>query len=238
MPSGRLACGIATRFGRPRRLAATSASDPRFSSFARWGGPVLCGAPTTPVAGPQSRGRKEWPCPPQTLRLPSPHTKQVHPIEHLAPATPTVQALGWQRRRGRAGLAPAVSSVQALSRWVGAGLTAVGLAPLRPGVRVGWGRSQNRCGPPTAGRPTRSTESRAPDIQPIDAARQTGSGDQRPVDSRRRCGQPRARTTRVAPTLPITPPLAEPRRGFLDILEKPRWARPDYRRTHLGLLTT
>ncbi|GAA2970681.1 hypothetical protein GCM10010483_13420 [Actinokineospora diospyrosa] len=64
-----------------------------------------------------------------------PHTKQVHPIEQLAPATPTVQALsrwaeadltegqltpqgptvqglGWQGNRERAEMAPAVPSVQ------------------------------------------------------------------------------------------------------------------------------
>ncbi|MBM7775231.1 hypothetical protein JOD54_005435 [Actinokineospora baliensis] len=39
------------------------------------------------MAGPQSRGRKAWPCSEATLRLTSPHTKQVHPIEQLAPAT-------------------------------------------------------------------------------------------------------------------------------------------------------
>ncbi|GAA2983345.1 hypothetical protein GCM10010483_29500 [Actinokineospora diospyrosa] len=97
-----------------------------------------------------------------TLRLPLPHTKQVHPIEHLAPASPTVQALsrwagadltggglapqgpsvqvlGWQGRRERAGLAPAVPSVQGLSRWVGVDLTGAGLAPQGAEGAGGWG---------------------------------------------------------------------------------------------------
>ncbi|GAA2977528.1 hypothetical protein GCM10010483_22050 [Actinokineospora diospyrosa] len=75
-----------------------------------------------------------------TLRVPSPHAKQVHPIEQLAPASPTVQALGWQGSRERAGMAPAVPSVQALGRWVGADLTGGGLAPLGPSVQglSGW----------------------------------------------------------------------------------------------------
>ncbi|MCP2268359.1 hypothetical protein LV75_000845 [Actinokineospora diospyrosa] len=140
--------------GRPRRLAASSAPDPRFSSFARWGGPVLCGAPTTPVAGPHSRGRKAWPCPLPTLRVPSPHTKQVHPIEHLAPASPTVQALGWRDSRERAEMAPPGPTVQALGRWAGADLTAAGLAPQGPSVQglalwVGAGPDGSRAG--TAG---------------------------------------------------------------------------------------
>ncbi|GAA2970483.1 hypothetical protein GCM10010483_13170 [Actinokineospora diospyrosa] len=56
-----------------------------------------------------------------TLRLPSPHTKQVHPIEHLAPATPTVQVLGWQGSRERAGMAPTGLAVEGLIRRVGGG---------------------------------------------------------------------------------------------------------------------
>ncbi|GAA2973907.1 hypothetical protein GCM10010483_17480 [Actinokineospora diospyrosa] len=49
--------------------------------LARWGELVLRGAPTTPVAGPHSRGRKDWPCREETLRVLSPHAKQVRPIE-------------------------------------------------------------------------------------------------------------------------------------------------------------
>ncbi|GAA2980258.1 hypothetical protein GCM10010483_25540 [Actinokineospora diospyrosa] len=70
-----------------------------------------------------------------TLRVSSPHAKQVHPIEQLAPASPTVQVLGWQGSRERAGMAPDLPSVQALSRWVEADLTGGGLAPLGPSVQ-------------------------------------------------------------------------------------------------------
>ncbi|MBM7776038.1 hypothetical protein JOD54_006242 [Actinokineospora baliensis] len=57
------------------------------ASNARWGELVLRGAPALPVAGPQSWGRRAWPCPRRTLRLPLPHAKQVRPIEpsHSAP---------------------------------------------------------------------------------------------------------------------------------------------------------
>ncbi|GAA3009544.1 hypothetical protein GCM10010483_63150 [Actinokineospora diospyrosa] len=72
------------------------------------------------------QGPKSRPCRAETLRVPLPHTNQVHPIEHLAPATPTVQALGWQGSRERAEMAPDLPSVQALGRWAGADLTGVG----------------------------------------------------------------------------------------------------------------
>ncbi|GAA3003578.1 hypothetical protein GCM10010483_55730 [Actinokineospora diospyrosa] len=86
--------------------------------------------------------------------MPLPHTKQVHPIEHLAPASPTVQALGWQGSRERAGMAPAIPSVQVLGGWVGADLTEAGLAPAGPTVQglvlwVGAGPDGGRVG--TAG---------------------------------------------------------------------------------------
>ncbi|GAA2972944.1 hypothetical protein GCM10010483_16270 [Actinokineospora diospyrosa] len=71
-----------------------------------------------------------------TLRLPSPHTKQVHPIEHLAPASPTVQVLGWQGSRERAGMAPPGPTVHGLSRWVRADLTEAGVAPQGPSVQA------------------------------------------------------------------------------------------------------
>ncbi|MCP2269342.1 hypothetical protein LV75_001830 [Actinokineospora diospyrosa] len=57
--------------------------------WARWGGLPLRGAPTTPVAGPQSRGRKDWPCREETLRVSSPRAKEVRPIEQLAGRLPT-----------------------------------------------------------------------------------------------------------------------------------------------------
>ncbi|GAA2981570.1 hypothetical protein GCM10010483_27100 [Actinokineospora diospyrosa] len=108
------------------------------------------------------QGPKSMALPRTTLRLPSPHTKQVHPIEHLAPASPTVQALGrwagadltaaelaptdptvhalsWQGSRERAGLAPPGLSVQGLIRWAGADLTEGEMAPLGPTVQ-GLGR--------------------------------------------------------------------------------------------------
>ncbi|SES11055.1 hypothetical protein SAMN04487818_107376 [Actinokineospora terrae] len=74
----------------------------RVSSCARCGGLVLRGAPTPAVAGPQSRGRKAWPCPRTTLRLALPHTKQLHPIE---PAwhQRLRGAVQGQRRRGARG---------------------------------------------------------------------------------------------------------------------------------------
>ncbi|MCP2273640.1 hypothetical protein LV75_006170 [Actinokineospora diospyrosa] len=114
---------------------------------ARWGGPVLCGAPTAPVAEPQSRGRKDWPCRVETLRVPSPHTKQVHPIEQLAPATPTAAGLGkWAGADlTGGGLAPTGPSVQLLGRWAGADLTAAGLAPTGPTVQLlGWQSRRGR----------------------------------------------------------------------------------------------
>ncbi|GAA3007912.1 hypothetical protein GCM10010483_61120 [Actinokineospora diospyrosa] len=60
--------------------------------------------------------------------MPSPHAKQVRPIEQLAPATPTVQALGkWAGADLTAvKLAPPGPSVQALRKWAGADLTGVG----------------------------------------------------------------------------------------------------------------
>ncbi|MCP2273461.1 hypothetical protein LV75_005990 [Actinokineospora diospyrosa] len=139
----------ASAFGSGKRLAFGIASDPRFSSFARCGGPVLRGAPTTPDAEPQSRGPKAGPAARTTLRVPSPHTKQVHPIEHLAPATPTVQALS--RWAGAdltaAGLAPQGPTVQVLGRWVGADLTGGELAPQGPSVQVlGWQGRRGRAG--------------------------------------------------------------------------------------------
>ncbi|MCP2274129.1 hypothetical protein LV75_006663 [Actinokineospora diospyrosa] len=163
--------------GRPRCLAATSATgigrlvawrqhrarsaifelcSMRWTCFAR--GPYDTRGRTA-KQGPKSR-----PCRAKTLRLPSPHTKQVHPIEHLAPASPTVQALGWQGSRGRAGLASAVPSVQALGRWAGADLTAAGLAPTGPSVqgliRSGLPREGALCTPRPCGWPRRSRSSR------------------------------------------------------------------------------
>ncbi|GAA3013373.1 hypothetical protein GCM10010483_67790 [Actinokineospora diospyrosa] len=66
-----------------------------------------------------------------------PHTKQVHPIEHLAPASPTVQALGKWAGADLTGREMALQglSVQALSRWVGADLTGGELAPTGPSVQ-------------------------------------------------------------------------------------------------------
>ncbi|MCP2270304.1 hypothetical protein LV75_002805, partial [Actinokineospora diospyrosa] len=53
----------------------------------------------------------------------------------LAPATPTVQVLGWQGRRERAGMAPQLPSVRWSARWVGADLTEGQLAPPGPSVQ-------------------------------------------------------------------------------------------------------
>ncbi|GAA3008414.1 hypothetical protein GCM10010483_61770 [Actinokineospora diospyrosa] len=135
---GRLAFGIATR--------DRTASSPGGDLGARSAIFELCSMRWTCFArGPYDtrrrtakQGPKDWPCRAETLRVPSPHTKQVHPIEHLAPASPTVQALGWQGSRERAEMAPAVPSVHALGKWAGADLT--GGAGWHRRVRVfrGW----------------------------------------------------------------------------------------------------
>ncbi|GAA3005402.1 hypothetical protein GCM10010483_57910 [Actinokineospora diospyrosa] len=49
------------------------------------------------------QGPKRLALPRETLRVLSPHTKQVHPIEHWAPATPT--SAGWAGRADEGGLA-------------------------------------------------------------------------------------------------------------------------------------
>ncbi|MCP2269922.1 hypothetical protein LV75_002411, partial [Actinokineospora diospyrosa] len=82
------------------------------------------------------QGPKSRPCRAETLRVLSPHAKQVRPIEQLAPASPTVQVLGWQGKRERAELAPQGPRGAGLSRWAGADLTAAELAPAGPSVQA------------------------------------------------------------------------------------------------------
>ncbi|MBM7775013.1 hypothetical protein JOD54_005217 [Actinokineospora baliensis] len=75
---------------------AAAKPGPWWVGCARWGELVLRGAPAPVVAGPQSWGRKAWPCPRRTLRLPPPHAKQVRPIEQLGGRLPSVQWSGWR----------------------------------------------------------------------------------------------------------------------------------------------
>ncbi|MCP2271183.1 hypothetical protein LV75_003695 [Actinokineospora diospyrosa] len=133
----RLAATSATRDRTPRRLAATSGPI-RDNATSSMGRSCFARGPYDTRGRTAKQGPKSMALPRTTLRLPSPptHTKQVRPIEQLAPASPTVQVLGWQGRRERAGMAPAVPTVQALGRWAGAGLTGGGLAPAGPTVQA------------------------------------------------------------------------------------------------------
>ncbi|MBM7770215.1 hypothetical protein JOD54_000419 [Actinokineospora baliensis] len=142
--------GVVIGFRLRRRIFGSSlrdiALDPRFECRLDAVDLFCVGPLRQPWQDRKSRGRKAWPCSEARLRLTSPHTKQVHPIEQLAPATPSVQWLLWVGWLGGLGWHQRLPSVQWLAMRSG-----------RAGGRDGAGRAGR------AGRRRRPARDEGPD---------------------------------------------------------------------------